>query len=56
MPPLPWKVIVEMALLAHTSVVPLIVAVGSGLTFTVADPVCALLHAVLLASETLNKV
>ncbi|CAM4434561.1 hypothetical protein PEWE109479_28660 [Pedobacter westerhofensis] len=56
MPPLPWKVMVELALPAHISVVPLIVAVGSGLTFTVAVPVCALLQAVLLASETLNKV
>jgi hypothetical protein len=46
----PVKVIRGDAAFLHTAVVPLIVAVGNGLTVTVAVPVCACVHAVKLAS------
>jgi hypothetical protein len=39
----------------HTAVVPLIVAVGSGLTVTTALPLCTWLQLVLLASLTLTR-
>ena len=52
----PVKVMTGGVPLRHTAVVPLIVAVGNGLTVTVAVPLCAWLHAVLLPSLTLTRV
>jgi hypothetical protein len=49
------KVILGEAPFLHTEVVPLIVAVGSGLTVTVALPACVCEHAVELASLTLTS-
>jgi hypothetical protein len=49
-PDAPVKVTLGDAAFLHTAVVPLIVAVGSGLTVTTAFPLCNCEHAVLLPS------
>jgi hypothetical protein len=49
------KVIFGEAPFLHTAVVPLIVAVGNGLTVTTALPICACEQAELLASRTLTS-
>jgi hypothetical protein len=54
-PDAPVKVIFGETPSRHTAVVPLIVAVGSGLTVTVAVPPCICVQAVLLASLTLTS-
>ena len=55
-PPAPVKVMFGAEAFRHTDVVPLIVAVGKGLTVTVAVPDCGCVHAELLASLTLSRV
>jgi len=54
-PLVPVKVTLGDASFSQTAVVPLIVAVGKGLTVMVEVPLCALEQAVLLASLTLTK-
>jgi hypothetical protein len=49
------KVILGDAAFWHTAVVPLIVAVGNGLTVTTALPPCGCVHAVVLPSRTLTS-
>jgi hypothetical protein len=49
------KVIIGEAASLHTSVLPLIVAVGNGLTVTVALPRCILKQAFGLPSTTLTR-
>ena len=56
MPDAPVKVIFGEAASLHTAVVPLMVAVGNGLTVTVALPPCGCEHAEVLASRTLTSV
>ena len=55
MPFAPVKVIFGEDAPIHTAVVPLIVAVGNGLTVTTALPVCACEQVVVLASCTLTS-
>jgi hypothetical protein len=54
-PDAPVNVIFGDAAFLHTAVVPLMVAVGKGLTVTTAIPVCSCEHAVELASRTLTR-
>jgi hypothetical protein len=51
----PVNVIFGEAASLHTAVVPLIDAVGNGLTVTIALPVCACEQVVVLASRTLTS-
>ena len=55
-PPAPVKVMFGAGAFLHTDIVPLIMAVGKGLTVTVAVPDCGCVHVELLASLTLNRV
>ena len=55
MPFAPVNVIFGEAAFLHTAVVPSMVAVGNGLTVTVALPVCACEQVVALASLTLTR-
>jgi hypothetical protein len=55
-PDAPVNIIFGKAAFLQTAVAPPIVAVGKGLTITVALPACDCKHAVLLASLTLTRV